>query len=76
MLPQTVIQEFAEGSLDFVDEFWIKVYEIYGDQYNDVYRCPDCKKFELDFFEERGKIIMSLGKSTDLINIFIPNVKL
>jgi hypothetical protein len=56
LLPQVVIKEFAEGSLDFVDEFWLKVYEIYEDEYNDVYRCPDCKKFELDYFEDKGKI--------------------
>lgn len=56
LLPQVVVQEFAEGSLDFVDEFWIKIYEIYGNKYNDVYRCPDCKKFELDYFEDKGKI--------------------
>lgn len=55
-MTQIVIQEFAEGSLYFVYDFWIKVHEIYGDRYNDVYRCSDCKKFELDFFEERGKI--------------------
>ncbi|ASG66990.1 hypothetical protein fh0823_24570 [Francisella halioticida] len=56
LFPQVVIQEFAEGSLNFVDEFWIKIYEIYGDKYNDVYRRPDCKKFELDHFEDKVKI--------------------
>ncbi len=56
LLPQVVIQEFAEGSLDFVYEFWIKIHKIYGDKYNDVYRCPDCKKFELDYFEDKVKI--------------------
>lgn len=31
LLPQVVIQEFAEGSLDFVDEFWIKIHKISDD---------------------------------------------
>tara|TARA_B110000459_G_C16132176_1_gene282768 strand:+ start:169 stop:435 length:267 start_codon:yes stop_codon:yes gene_type:complete len=54
--PQKVIQDFASGSMEFVVEFWQKIYAIYGEQYNDVYRCPGCKKFELDFVEHNGSI--------------------
>jgi hypothetical protein len=47
--PQQVIKDFSSGGQQHIYDFWRIIHERYGDKFNDVYRCPDCKKFELEF---------------------------
>ena len=44
-----VTKDFAYGCNDFVIEFWTYIYNIYGDLYNKVDFCSDCKKFEMSY---------------------------
>jgi hypothetical protein len=54
--PFEVIEDFASGGLEYVLDFWKRAYLIYGDKYNDVSRCPECNKFDLDYNPFLGDI--------------------
>jgi len=47
--PFEVIEDFASGGLEYVIDFWKRAYSIHADKYNDVSRCPECKKFDLNY---------------------------